>query len=131
MIFYKYFFCTFALKSILMEIPDGEICLSQAQQIVDDWITSVGVRYFSPLTNMAVLAEETGEVARIMARRYGEQSFKPGEKDNLDDELADLLWVIVAIANQTGVNLTDALRRNIAKKTLRDANRHKSNPKLQ
>lgn len=114
-----------------METPDGEICLSQAQQIVDDWITSVGVRYFSPLTNMAILTEETGEVARIMARRYGEQSFKPGEKDNLDDELADLLWVIVAIANQTGVNLTDALRRNIEKKTLRDATRHKSNPKLQ
>lgn len=114
-----------------MKLPDGDINLSQAQQIVDDWITSVGVRYFSPLTNMAILTEETGEVARVMARRYGEQSFKAGEKDNLADELADLLWVTLAIANQTGVDLTDALRRNIAKKTLRDADRHKSNPKLQ
>ncbi len=114
-----------------MKLPDGDINLSQAQQIVDDWITSVGVRYFSPLTNMAILTEETGEVARVMARRYGEQSFNPGDKDNLADELADLLWVTIAIANQTGVNLTDALRRNIEKKTLRDADRHKSNPKLQ
>lgn len=113
-----------------MEIPNGDITISQAQQLVDDWITSVGVRYFSPLTNMAVLAEETGEVARVMARRYGDQSFKEGEKDNLSDELADLLWIVCAIANQTGTDLTDALRRNIEKKTLRDTFRHQNNPKL-
>lgn len=89
--------------------------LEELQQTVDRWITTVGVRYFSPLTNMAVLAEETGEVARIMARH---QSFKPGDKDNLADELADLLWVTVAIANQTGVNLTEAFRNNLKKKTL-------------
>ncbi|MGM9847118.1 MAG: nucleotide pyrophosphohydrolase [Muribaculaceae bacterium] len=104
--------------------------LSQLQETVDKWIKTVGVRYFSPLTNMAVLAEETGEVARIMARKYGDQSFKPGESQDLADELADLLWVTVAIANQTGVNLTEAINANIRKKTLRDAERHKNNPKL-
>ncbi len=98
--------------------------------MVDEWIRTVGVRYFSPLTNMAVLAEETGEVARIMARKYGDQSFKAGEKDNLGDELADLLWVTIAIANQTGVDLTEAFKQNIEKKTNRDKDRHKSNPKL-
>lgn len=107
-----------------------EITLSQLQETVDKWIKTVGVRYFSPLTNMAVLAEETGEVARIMARKYGDQSFKPGESQDLADELADLLWVTVAIANQTGVNLTEAINANIRKKTLRDAERHKNNPKL-
>lgn len=107
-----------------------EMTLSQLQETVDKWIKTVGVRYFSPLTNMAVLAEETGEVARIMARKYGDQSFKPGESQDLADELADLLWVTVAIANQTGVNLTEAINANIRKKTLRDAERHENNPKL-
>lgn len=107
-----------------------DITLREMQQTVDRWITTVGVRYFSPLTNMAVLAEETGEVARIMARTYGDQSFKPGEKTELADELADLIWVTAAIANQTGVDLTEAFRRNLEKKTARDSERHKSNPKL-
>lgn len=114
----------------IMAVMTDEISISQAQKLVDDWITTVGVRYFSPLTNMAVLAEETGEVARVMARRYGDQSFKQGENDDLADELADLLWVTLAIANQTGVDLTEALRRNIEKKTLRDSDRHRTNPKL-
>ncbi len=108
----------------------SELTISEAQHIVDEWITTVGVRYFSPLTNMAVLTEEVGEVARIMARRYGDQSFKPGEKEDLGDELADLLWVALAIANQTGVNLTEAFARNIEKKTSRDSERHKNNDKL-
>ncbi len=107
-----------------------DVTLRQAQKIVDDWISTVGVRYFSPLTNMAVLMEEVGEVARIMSRRYGDQSFKPGEKDDLSDELADVMWVLMAIANQTGVDLTEALHRNIEKKTTRDATRHKENDKL-
>lgn len=109
---------------------DFDPTISRLQEIVDRWIRTVGVTYFSPLTNMAVLAEETGEVARIMARRYGDQSFKPGEKSDLGDELADLMWVTVAIANQTGVNLAEALSRNIEKKTLRDRERHRDNPKL-
>lgn len=113
-----------------MDEAAPDITLRQAQQAVDHWITTIGVRYFSPLTNMAVLAEETGEVARIMARTYGDQSFKPGEKTDLADELADLLWVTLAIANQTGVDLTEALHRNICKKTARDARRHADNPKL-
>ena len=108
----------------------NDITLRDAQKMVDDWITTIGVRYFSPLTNMAILAEETGEVARIMARLHGDQSFKEGETPNLADELADLLWVTMAIANQEGINLTDALRRNIDKKTSRDKNRHLNNPKL-
>jgi NTP pyrophosphatase (non-canonical NTP hydrolase) len=108
----------------------NSLSLRQAQNTVDKWIKSIGVRYFSPLTNMAILTEETGEVARIMARTYGEQSFKDGEKADLADELADLLWVTMAIANQTGVDLTDAFNRNLAKKTQRDALRHKNNPKL-
>ncbi len=107
-----------------------DITIKQAQEIVDEWITTVGVRYFSPLTNMAILAEETGEVARIMARKYGNQSFKKDDKDNLADELADLLWVTIAIANQTGVDLTDAFQHTIRKKTLRDKERHINNPKL-
>jgi NTP pyrophosphatase (non-canonical NTP hydrolase) len=108
----------------------NSLTLQRAQAIVDEWITTIGVRYFSPLTNMAILAEETGEVARIMARKYGEQSFKDGEKTDLADELADLLWVTLAIANQTGVDLTDAFKRNLDKKTRRDAERHKNNPRL-
>ena len=104
--------------------------MAEMQRQVDEWITTIGVRYFSPLTNMAILAEETGEVARIMARRYGDQSFKDGDKDDLADELADLLWVVAAIANQSGVNLEEAFQRNIEKKTARDKDRHINNDKL-
>ena len=104
--------------------------LQEAQQQVDNWIKTYGVRYFNELTNMAILTEEVGEVARIMARRYGEQSFKEGEKCDLGDELADVLWVLICIANQTGTDLSEALRRNIEKKTKRDHNRHNNNPKL-
>ena len=108
----------------------NEITISQAQQMVDSWIRTYGVRYFSELTNMAVLTEEVGELARVIARRYGEQSFKPGERANLGDEMADVLWVLLCLANQTGVDLTEELRRNIAKKTERDKLRHKNNEKL-
>ena len=104
--------------------------IKEAQEAVDGWIKTYGVRYFSELTNMAVLTEEVGELARVMARKYGDQSFKQGEKDNLDEEMADILWVLFCIANQTGVDLTDALRRSIDKKTSRDKDRHKNNPKL-
>lgn len=110
--------------------PDDSISLRDYQSMVDEWITTVGVRYFSPLTNTAILAEETGEVARIMARKYGDQSFKPGEKDNLADELADVLWVVAAIANQTGIDLTEAVARNMEKKNIRDVTRHRDNDKL-
>lgn len=113
-----------------MDNASADITLSRAQETVDHWIKTVGVRYFSPLTNMAILAEETGEVARIMARRYGDQSFKESDSDNLADELADLLWVTIAIANQTGVDLTAAFKANLLKKTERDSDRHRSNPKL-
>ena len=113
----------------------ADIGLREAQAVVDSWIRTTGVRYFSPrspLTNMAVLAEEVGEVARLMARIYGDQSFKSGEKpaEALADELADVLWVLAAIANQTGTDLADALRANIEKKTARDAQRHRDNMKL-
>ena len=104
--------------------------LNEAQNQVDTWIKQYGVRYFSELTNMAVLTEEVGELARVMARKYGDQSFKPGEKDNLDEEIADIFWVLVCIANQTGVNLTEAFQRSLEKKTQRDKNRHINNPKL-
>ena len=104
--------------------------LEEAQKTVDNWIKTYGVRYFSELTNMAVLTEEVGELARVMARKYGDQSFKPGEKDNLDDEMADVLWVLICLANQTGVNLTEAFQRNLEKKANRDKERHKNNPKL-
>lgn len=108
-----------------------DITLRQAQAVVDRWITTTGVRYFNELTNMAILTEEIGEVARIVARRYGEQSFKPGDDaSTLGDEMADVLWTLIALANQTGVDLTDALYRNIEKKNNRDATRHLSNPKL-
>lgn len=100
------------------------------QQRVDEWIRTYGVRYFSELTNMAVLTEEVGELARVMARRYGDQSFKAGEKDNLADEMADVLWVLTCLANQTGVDLEQAMERNFQKKTQRDKERHKLNPKL-
>jgi NTP pyrophosphatase (non-canonical NTP hydrolase) len=108
-----------------------ELTIKQAQQKVDDWIRTIGVRYFSELTNMAVLTEEVGELARIMARTYGDQSFKEGESDeNLADEMADVLWVLICLANQTGVDLEDALIKNIEKKSARDSERHKNNPKL-
>ena len=108
----------------------GDITLRQAQRMVDHWIRTYGVRYFSELTNMAVLTEEVGELARVIARTYGDQSFKPGERANLGDEMADVLWVLLCLANQTGVDLTEELRRNIAKKTGRDKLRHINNEKL-
>ena len=104
--------------------------LKQQQERVDAWIREYGVRYFSELTNMAVLTEEVGELARVMARRYGDQSFKAGERDNLADEMADVLWVLVCLANQTGVDLTAAVEANFAKTTARDRERHKENEKL-
>lgn len=104
--------------------------ISEAQQAVDGWIRQYGVRYFSELTNMACLTEEVGELARIMARRYGDQSFKEGESQDPSEEMADILWVLMALANQTGVDLTDAFQKSIEKKTRRDATRHLNNPKL-
>lgn len=105
--------------------------MRQAQQQVDEWIKTVGVRYFNELTNLAILTEEVGEVARIMARRYGEQSFRePGKDGDLGDEMADVLWVLLCLANQTGVDLSAALTKNFEKKTNRDAERHKRNEKL-
>ena len=104
--------------------------LEEAQKTVDNWIKTYGVRYFSELTNMAVLTEEVGELARIMARTYGDQSFKECEKHDLADEMADVLWVLICLANQTGVDLTEAFRKNLEKKTSRDKDRHKNNPKL-
>ena len=104
--------------------------IRKAQDTVDQWIKKYGVRYFSELTNMAVLTEEVGELARVMARKYGDQSFKAGEKDNLGDEMADVLWVLLCLANQTGVDLTEELKKNIEKKTLRDKERHIQNKKL-
>lgn len=104
--------------------------LEEAQKTVDNWIKTYGVRYFSELTNMAVLTEEVGELARIMARKYGDQSFKEGEKCNLADEMADVLWVLICLANQTGVDLTETFQKNLEKKTSRDKDRHKNNPKL-
>ena len=94
--------------------------ITEAQRVVDQWINKYGVRYFSELTNLACLTEEVGELARVMARKYGDQSFKQGEKDNLADEMADVLWVLICLANQTGVNLTEAFRQNLEKKTNRD-----------
>ena len=105
--------------------------IAQAQQLVDEWIKTVGVRYFSELTNMAILTEEVGELARIMARTYGDQSFKKNEEGReLGDEMADVLWVLICLANQTGVDLTKALEKNFEKKTNRDADRHRQNEKL-
>ena len=104
--------------------------LKEAQEAVDCWIKNYGVRYFSELTNMAVLTEEVGELARVIARKYGDQSFKEGEKDNLGEEMADVLWVLLCLANQTGVNLTEELKKSIEKKTKRDKERHINNVKL-
>ena len=106
--------------------------IQEAQEIVDKWINTTGVRYFNELTNMAILTEEVGEVARIIARKYGEQSFKESDKNKeLSEELADVLFVLICLANQTGVNLTEALTTNLEKKSIRDADRHKNNPKLE
>lgn len=104
--------------------------IKEAQKRVDSWIKEYGVRYFNELTNMAILTEEIGEVARIIARRYGEQSFKDTDKTELSDEIADVLWVLICIANQTNIDLTEALEKNFKKKTKRDKNRHINNPKL-
>jgi NTP pyrophosphatase (non-canonical NTP hydrolase) len=105
--------------------------LQEAQQSVDHWINTTGIRYFSELTNMAILSEEVGEVARLMSRMYGDQSFKDSDKNkNLSDELADVLWVLICIANQTGIDLTQALEKNFEKKNIRDAERHQRNEKL-
>ncbi len=105
--------------------------INEAQTTVDEWIKKYGVRYFSELTNMAVLTEEVGELARVMARKYGDQSFKGDEKNlNLADEMADVLWVLICLANQTGVDLDEAFRKNINKKTTRDSKRHQLNEKL-
>src|ERR1700710_700665 len=110
---------------------EEEISIKQAQEMVDNWIRTKGVRYFSELTNMAILTEEVGEVARLMSRIYGDQSFRDQDKEkSLSDELADVLWVVLCIANQTGTNLTDALKKNFDKKNKRDGSRHMENPKL-
>jgi NTP pyrophosphatase (non-canonical NTP hydrolase) len=115
-----------------MDIPNkGAISIREAQDLVDGWIRTTGVRYFSELTNMAILTEEVGEVARLMSRLYGDQSFKESDKGKeLSDELADVLWVLLCIANQTGTDLTAALEKNFAKKSIRDATRHQENEKL-
>lgn len=107
-----------------------DLTIREAQERVDAWIKEYGVRYFSELTNMAVLTEEVGELARIMSRKYGDQSFKEGENQDPADEMADILWVLICLANQTGVDLTEALEQNFNKKTQRDKERHKNNPKL-
>lgn len=107
-----------------------EITIKQLQETIDSWIKDKGVRYFNELTNLAVLTEEVGELAKVMARKYGEQSFKPTDKDNLEDEIADVLWVLVCIANQTNTDLTKAFLKNIDKKNKRDSERHRNNDKL-
>ncbi len=104
--------------------------IKEAQDAVDAWIKQYGVRYFSELTNMTVLTEEVGELARVMARKYGDQSFKEGEKDNMGEEIADILWVLCCIANQTGIDITEEFKKSIDKKTKRDKDRHKNNQKL-
>ena len=111
-------------------MTNDTITLAEVQQQADEWIRTYGVRYFNELTNMAILTEEVGELARVMARTYGEQSFKEGEEPNLAEEMADVLWVLVCMANQTGVDLTEAWRCTIEKKTKRDSTRHLNNDKL-
>lgn len=114
-----------------MSQEEKDLTIKQAQHEVDEWIKTVGVRYFNELTNMAMLTEEVGELARIIARRYGEQSEKESDKNkDLGDEMADVLWVLICLANQTGVDLTEALQKNFEKKSTRDKDRHKNNPKL-
>ncbi len=114
----------------MIEAGDGEMSLRGAQRMVDKWIHEYGVRYFSELTNMACLTEEVGELARLMARTYGDQSFKPGESRDMGEEMADVLWVLLCLANQTGVDLDTELRKSLEKKTMRDAGRHAGNAKL-
>lgn len=109
---------------------DKKLTVIEAQQLVDQWIKQYGVRYFSELTNMAILTEEVGELARVMARTYGDQSFKTGENANIGDEMADILWVLLCLANQTGINLEEEFRKNLEKKTQRDQTRHLNNEKL-
>ena len=109
---------------------DKKLTVIEAQQLVDQWIKQYGVRYFSELTNMAILTEEVGELARVMARTYGDQSLKTGEKANIGDEMADILWVLLCLANQTGINLEEEFRKNLEKKTQRDQTRHLNNEKL-
>lgn len=111
-------------------LKSNVMTIKEAQATVDRWIKEYGVRYFSELTNMACLTEEVGELARIMARRYGDQSFKEGESHDPSEEMADILWALICLANQTGVDLTEALKKSIEKKTNRDKLRHKNNPKL-
>jgi len=112
-------------------MSNNNLTITEAQKLVDDWVKTIGVRYFSELTNMAILTEEVGELARIMARKYGDQSFKKSdEKYDLADEMADVLWVLICLANQTGVDLTTAFHKNMEKKTNRDAERHRNNQKL-
>jgi len=118
-------------QSQFIKMDKQNITISEAQQMVDTWIKTIGVRYFSELTNMTILTEEVGELARIMARKYGDQSFKKSdEKYELGDEMADVLWVLICMANQTGIDLNDAFLKNIEKKTQRDKDRHLNNEKL-
>lgn len=112
-------------------MDNKEITIKESQEIVDKWIKDIGVKYFSELTCLAVLMEEIGEVARIMSRKYGDQSFKQGEHEELADEIADVIFALICIANTTGIDLTEAFRKNMGKKTNRDKNRHKDNSKLQ
>lgn len=112
-------------------MENKEITIKQSQQIVDDWIKDIGVKYFSELTCLAVLMEEVGEVARIMSRKYGEQSFKDGEHEDLGDEIADVIFALICIANKTGIDLEQAFKKNMEKKNSRDKNRHQNNEKLQ
>ena len=116
---------------LVTEIIEMDITLYEAQQTVDDWIKTVGVRYFTELTNLGILMEEVGELSRLIVRKYGEQSFKETDKGKeISDEIADVLWVVICIANQTGIDLTDAFQKNLQKKNTRDSGRHKSNEKL-
>lgn len=117
-------------QSLENNITYNDMTIKEAQEAVDSWIKEYGVRYFSELTNMACLTEEVGELARIMARRYGDQSFKEDESHDPSEEMADILWVLICLANQTGVDLTEALQKSFEKKTRRDHDRHKNNPKL-
>ena len=122
--------CIGAVRSSIYEHLLPAMTIKEAQEAVDRWIREYGVRYFSELTNMAVLTEEVGELAHVIARKYGDQSFKDGEKDNLGEEMADVLWVLLCLANQTGVDLTEELQKSIEKKTQRDSLRHIHNKKL-
>ena len=122
--------CISFVRSYIYEYILPAMTIKEAQEAVDRWIREYGVRYFSELTNMAVLTEEVGELARVIARKYGDQSFKEGEKDNLGEEMADVLWVLLCLANQTGVDLTEELQKSIEKKTQRDSLRHIHNKKL-